>query len=205
MANRTVEYFEARFRRQVALTGFAGDLALNAFQQAALPFLSGRVLDLACGLGALSVAAARNGCEVVAVDASPTAVEHVAAVARAEGLDLTAVRHDVATFDVGGPFDAVVAIGILMFFRRDVALRLLEKVQLAVRPGGHAVVTVLLEGTTFTDVLDGDDCHLFAPDELDRAFAGWAMRSSKRGEFPAPNGTVKRIASIIATKPGGSR
>ncbi len=63
------------------------------------------------------------------------------------------------------------------------------------------MVTVLLEGTTFTDVLDGDRHHLFAPDELERAFAGWAMESSKLGEFPAPNGTVKRIASLIARKP----
>jgi tellurite methyltransferase len=200
MANRTVEYFEAQFRRQVASTP-SGDLALNPFQQAALPFLSGRVLDLACGLGALSVAAARKGCTVVAVDASQTAVEHLAARARAEGLDITAVRHDVGAFDLGGPFDAVVAIGILMFFPRDVALGLLEKVQRAVRPGGHAMVTVLLEGTTYADVFDGDLRHLFTPDELDRAFAGWAMESSRVGEFPAPNGTVKRIASVIARKP----
>lgn len=199
MANHTVAFFEAQFRRQVQSGG--ADLDLNPFQRAALPFLSGRVLDLACGLGALSVAAARKGCEVVAVDASPTAIEHVTAVARAEGLDLTAVRHDVATFPVSGPFDAVVAIGILMFFPREVALELLEKVQGAVRRGGIAAVTVLLQGTTFTDVLDGDRHHLFAPDELDHAFAGWAVESSRRGEFPAPNGTVKRIASLVARKP----
>lgn len=199
MANHTVAFFEAQFRREVEAGG-AG-LDPNPFQRAALPFLSGRVLDLACGLGALSVAAARKGCAVVAVDASPTAIEHVTAVARAEGLDLTAVRHDVATFPVSGPFDAVVAIGILMFFPREVALELLEKVQGAVRRGGVAAVTVLLQGTTFTDVLDGDRHHLFAPDELDHAFAGWAVESSRRGEFPAPNGTVKRIASLVARKP----
>jgi tellurite methyltransferase len=200
MTNRTVEFFEAQFRQQVGSTS-PGDLALNPFQQAALPFLSGRVLDLACGLGGLSVAAARKGCEVIAVDASSTAVEHVAAAARAEGLNITAVRHDVATYEVDGDFDAVVAIGILMFFPRDVALELLEKVQRAVRRGGHAMVTVLLQGTTFTDVFDGDRRYLFAPDELDHAFAGWAVQSSKRGELPAPNGTVKRICSLIARKP----
>lgn len=200
MANRTVDYFEARFREAVA-SGGARVPPLNVFQQAALPFLSGRVLDLGCGLGALSVAAARKGCEVVAVDASPTAVEHVAAVALAEGLSLTAVRHDLATFDLAGSFDAVVAIGILMFFPREVALGLLGKVQGAVRPGGYAAVTVLLEGTTYTEVLDGDRHHLFAPEELERAFAGWDLQRSERGEFPAPNGTVRRIASFVARKP----
>jgi len=195
MANRTVEFFEAQFKRQASAG--PGDLALNPFQEAALPFLSGRVL----GLGGLSVAAGRKGCEVVAVDASPTAVDHLAAVARAEGLNVTAVRHDIATYELDGPFDAVVAIGILMFFPRDIALGLLEKLQRAVRRGGHAMVTVLLQGTTFTDVFDGDRYYLFAPDELDRAFAEWAVQSSKRGDFPAPNGTVKRICSLIARKP----
>lgn len=200
MANRTVEFFEAQFKQRVASTG-CSDLTLNPFQQAALPFLTGRVLDLACGLGGLSLAAARKGCEVVAVDASPTAVEHLAAAARAEGLHITAVRHDIATFEVDGPFDAVVAIGILMFFPREVALGLLEKLQSAVRRGGYAMVTVLLQGTTFTDVFDGDRHYLFAPDELDQAFASWEVQSSKRGEFPAPKGTVKRIGSLIARKP----
>ena len=63
------------------------------------------------------------------------------------------------------------------------------------------MITVLLEGTTFTDVFGGDPHHLFAPDELDRAFAGWAVQSSQRGEFPAPNGTVKRIGTLVARKP----
>ncbi len=63
------------------------------------------------------------------------------------------------------------------------------------------MVTVLLQGTTFTDPFDGDRYHLFADDELERAFAGWEVESSRRGEFPAPRGTVKRIASLIARKP----
>ncbi len=200
MANRTVDYFEEQFRKQVASAG-SHDPALNAFQQAALPFLSGRVLDLACGLGALSVAAARNGCEVIAVDASPTAIQHVATVARAEGLNVLPVQHDAATYRFDGTFDAVVAIGILMFFPRDVALGLLEKVQRAVRPAGHAIVTVLLQGTTFTDVFDGDRYHLFDPEELRRAFDGWEVRSWRQEELPSPNGTVRRIGSMIARKP----
>jgi len=200
MTNRTVEFFEAQFKQAVG-SASSSELTLNPFQQAALPFLSGRVLDLACGLGGLSIAAARKGCEVIAVDATATAVEHVAAVARAEGLNITAVRHDIATYEADGDFDAVVAIGIIMFFPRDIALGLLEKLQRAVRRGGHAMVTVLLQGTTYTDVFDGDRYYLFAPDELDRAFAGWDVCSSKRGEFPARNGTVKRISSLIARKP----
>ena len=78
---RSVEFFEAEFQKQVSTR----DFALNPFEEAALPHVSGRVLDLACGLGNLSVAAARCGCEVVAVDASPTAIERWAILLSRQG------------------------------------------------------------------------------------------------------------------------
>jgi tellurite methyltransferase len=48
--NRSVEFFDAQFQRQVA----SGDFALNPFETLALPFAQGRVLDLGCGLGNLA-------------------------------------------------------------------------------------------------------------------------------------------------------
>src|SRR5512143_620709 len=182
-ANRSVDFFEAQFRRQVV----AGEFTLNPFEQAALPHLAGRVLDLGCGLGNLSVAAARRGCEVVAVDASPTAVEHLSLVAQAEKLRLTPVRSDVQQFEVDETFDVVVAIGLLMFFPRPLALGLLNKVQRAVRPGGCAIVNVLVQGTTFMDMFEGDRYYLFAPEEIEAAFTGWTTILARQDEFPAPN------------------
>lgn len=196
-ANRTLEFFEAEFQKRVG----AHDDAPSSFEEAALPYVTGRVLELACGLGHLSLAAARRGCEVIAVDASPTAIAHVSAVAREENLPLTAVRADLEQYELQGPFDTVVAIGILMFFPRDVALSLLDRVQRAVRPGGCAAVTVLVEGTTFMRVFDPDRHYLFARDELDRAFFAWDILVSRSGEAPAPDGTVRRFAMVIARKP----
>ncbi len=195
--NRSVEFFEAQFRRQVS----AHDFALNPFETVALPHLAGRVLDLGCGLGNLSLAAARRGCEVVAVDASPTAIEHLSRVSRSEKLRLTAVQCDVEHFEVLETFDVVVAIGLLMFFRRHVALELLDTVKRAVRPGGCAIVNVLVEGTTFTAIFDGDQYCLFAPEEVEAAFAGWTTILARRDEFPAPDDTVKRFTTVIARKP----
>ncbi len=193
--NRTVEFFEEQFQRQA---GGPGDEPLSSFQEAALPHLSGRVLDLACGLGKLSLAAARRGCEVIGVDASPTAIAHLSAAARAERLPVTAVQADVETYPIPGTFDAVVAIGILMFFPRDVARGLLARVHDAVRPGGCAAVTVLVEGTTFLRPFDPDRHYLFAPGEVVRAFGGWELLARQAGEVPAPDGTVRRFETVIA-------
>ena len=200
VANRSVEFFETQFRRQVT----AREFTLNPFEEAALPYLQGRVLDLGCGLGNLSVAAARRGCQVVAVEASPTAIEHLTRVALAEALPLTAVQRDVQQLEVSETFDVVVAIGLLMFFPRPIALELLEKVQRAVRPGGCAIVNVLVQGTTFMDMFDGDRYCLFSAEEVEAAFGDWTTLLARRDEFPAANGTVKRFTTLIARRPAGA-
>ena len=82
----SVRFFDEQFRRQLR----DAELQLNPFEQAALPWLAGRVLDYGCGLGNLAVAAARRGCTVVALDGSPTAIAHLRAVARAESLPIEA-------------------------------------------------------------------------------------------------------------------
>lgn len=196
-ANRTVEFFEAVFQQRAG----ARDEPLSSFQELALPYLSGQVLDLACGLGNLSLAAARRGCQVTAVDSSPTAIAHLASAAREEGLPVTAVRADLEEYEIPGQFDAVAAIGILMFFSREVALALLERTKRAVRPGGCAAITVLLEGTTFMRPFDPDRHYLFAPGEVERALAGWELLATRAGEGPEAGGTVRRFETVVARKP----
>jgi tellurite methyltransferase len=195
--NLTVDYFDAQFRKQAQ----AGEFVLNPFEQAALPHLAGRVLDLGCGLGNLAIAAARRGCDVLAVDASPAAVEHIARVAGDERLRLTPVRADIGCFEIPGSYDAVAAIGLLMFFPCPDARALLGGIRRAVRPGGCAVVNVLVEGTTYMQMFDGDRYCLFAPDELERSFEDWDVVVSRRDDFPAPAATVKRFSTVIARRP----
>lgn len=72
-ANQSIQFFESQFRKQVA----QGDFSLNPFEKAILPFVKGSVLDLGCGLGNLSIAAAQLGHTVFALDGSVSAVNAV--------------------------------------------------------------------------------------------------------------------------------
>jgi tellurite methyltransferase len=194
--NRSIEFFDAQFQRQVG----EADLPLNPFEQAALPHLRGRVLDYGCGMGNLAMAAARRGCSVVALDASPTAIGHLRQVAQAESLDIDAAEADLRTYALQEDFDAIVCIGLLMFFDCATALAQLERLQAHVRPGGVAVVNVLVAGTTYLDMFDPSAHCLFARDELHRRFAGWEMLYALHQDFPAPGDTIKSFVTVVARK-----
>ncbi len=196
-SSRSVEFFDRQFRKQIS----AGEYALNPFEQAALPFLRGRVLDLGCGLGNLSLAAARRGCTVTAVDASAAAVGRLRATAAAEKLAVSAVESSMEGYAVPGGFDTIVAIGLVMFFPCEEALRLLGGIRGALAPGGRAVVNTLIEGTTWSEPFEPGRACLLPEGEVERQFAGWTILHARREEFPAPGGTLKRFDTVIAQKP----
>lgn len=195
-ANHPVDFFDKQFQKQVSEQSFA----LNPFEAAALPHLTGSVLDLGCGLGNLSVEAARRGASVVAVDASPTAVARIQQVAAEEKLALRGVQADLGNYPIDGPFDSIAAIGLLMFFDRARALELLEEIQRHVKPGGCAVINVLIEGTTYLGMFQPDHYYLFGRDELMHLFAGWKVLELNYQSFTAPDNTEKVFATIVARK-----
>jgi len=91
MQNKSVQFFETQFQQQ----DFALNFVLNPFEQLALGYLKGTVLDLGCGLGNLSLEAGRRGHQVVAVDASPTAVARIQRDAQREKITVEAIQADV--------------------------------------------------------------------------------------------------------------
>jgi tellurite methyltransferase len=197
VARRSVDFFDAQFRRQIEFA----DFRLNPFEARALPFLAGRVLDLGCGLGNLAVAAARAGATVVALDASECAVAHLDAMARSEGLAIDARCVDLADWSTTDTYDAVVAIGLFMFFDCATARTLFSRALGAVRPGGVFVANVLVEGTTFMAMFEPGRYCLFRRDELNEALAGWTIESRRIEDFPAPGDTVKRFSTVVARRP----
>ena len=100
----SVEFFESQFQRQVK----SRDFQLNPFERLALDYLRGKVLDLGCGLGNLTLEAARRGCTVTAIDASPTAVARIRETAGEEGLPVDAIESDLRDFQIDNDYDTIV-------------------------------------------------------------------------------------------------
>jgi tellurite methyltransferase len=197
--NQSIAFFDTQFQRQVA----SHEFALNPFEQATLPYVSGRVLDLGSGLGNLSIEAARRGASVTAVDASPTAIARIKDAAAREQLPIDPHVADLgAAYSVERDFDTIVAIGLLMFFRRERALELLSDIQRHVAPRGRAIINVLIEGTTFMGMFEQDHYYLFGRGELEQRFAGWNILLLKQETFEAPGGTRKDFTTLVAEKAG---
>ena len=140
----SVQFFDSQFQPQVRHREFA----LNPFESVALPHLRGRVLDFRCGIRNLATAAAEQGCSVLALDASPAAIDHIRSTAAANKLSITAATADLRRYELEEDFDTIVSIGLLMFFDCPTAFRQLAQLQQHVRPGSVAVVNVPVEGTS---------------------------------------------------------
>jgi tellurite methyltransferase len=195
--NSSVTFFDRQFQQQVENQ----DFQLNAFELAALPHLTGRVLDFGCGLGNLAMAAAAQGCSVLALDASPSAIHHLQQRAAARGLPVEAIEADLRNHEISEDFDCVVSIGLLAFFDCQSASRQLSMLQDRVRPGGIAVINTLIEGTTWLEMFGTASCCLFARNELASRFVGWNVLHSEFSDFDAPGPTIKSFVTLIASKP----
>ena len=133
-----------------------------------------RVVELGCGLGVPSLAAARAGAEVLATDYEPDALELVAVNARENGL-----RVDTAVVDWGdadelvarGPFDLVLAADVL-YEPAGIALleRLLPRLgrEVWLADAGRPLAPGFLDRTReqwsrTTTVVDGIEIHRLRP------------------------------------------
>lgn len=148
-----------------------------------------RVLDVGCGNGALSRAAAARGGVVTAVDISAPMLARARERAAAEGLAVDFVEADAQVHPFPGEFDAVVSrFGVMFFADPEAAFANLARV---LTPGGRLAFVCWQD--------------LFANEWV--AVAGMAMVPIVGAPEPPPPGTpgpfafadAERVAGILST------
>jgi magnesium-protoporphyrin O-methyltransferase len=121
-----------------AMIALAERWLAEALAAGALP-AGGRLLDAGCGTGLLSVAMARRGLSVTAVDIAPRMVAATRGLAREAGVEggIEFVVDDLE--GVGGSFDAAACLDVLIHYPRPAFGRLARR--LAQRSRGPLLLT----------------------------------------------------------------
>ena len=100
---------------------------------------AGAVLaDIGCGTGTLAIEAAKDGCEVWAVDVSQAMLDHAAAKAREAGVGgIRFVRAGFLSFELDSPADAVVTRAALHHIPDFWKMVAVQRCADALKPGGR--------------------------------------------------------------------
>ena len=105
------------------------------------------LFDVTCGPGLYAVPFAQQGCIVTGVDFSPASLAYAQDLARSEGVYSRChfIEQDVQDFEMGTTkFEAAIFIyGQLAVFPKETAQNLLNRIALALKPGGTLCLELL--------------------------------------------------------------
>lgn len=100
-----------------------------------------KVLDLMCGYGRHTIALARKGMNVTAIDNLDDYVREICETVEAEELPVRAIREDVLEYSTEENFDLAICMGnSLNFFDEHDTLKLLQTISSHLNKGGHLLI-----------------------------------------------------------------
>jgi SAM-dependent methyltransferase len=143
----TSAYEQAKYRRTLGV----------------LPKRTGRTLELGCSVGVFTEMLAPRCESLLAVDFSPTALEHARhRLAGAANVELAERRLPEGT--PAGPFDTIVCAEVLYYWSAALVGEGLRRIEAALAPAGTLVV-VHWRGSDPRRELNGDDVHRILREE----------------------------------------
>jgi SAM-dependent methyltransferase len=103
-----------------------------------------RVLDIACGIGRLTIPLAGMGLSMTGVDLVAGYVRRARRAARRRGLDVRFLCRDMREIDFDGEFDAALSyFTSIGYFGNEENLRFCRKALAALKPGGRFLIETI--------------------------------------------------------------
>jgi SAM-dependent methyltransferase len=104
----------------------------------------GRVLELGCGSGRLTIPIAQNGMEIIGADLSKSMLETARAKARRAGVEIQFLEADMRSFDLPGKFSAILIPGnsLLHLFTAEDLTQCFRNVRRRLAPNGRLVFDI---------------------------------------------------------------
>ncbi len=119
------------------LTGKEVDFMLSYFSLQP----GNKILDLMCGYGRHTIALAKKGMSVTAVDNLSDYIHEVKQAALNENLSISAEQANVATYEPKEMFDLAICMGnSLNFFNADYTLQIFNNISVHLKKGGHLLI-----------------------------------------------------------------
>ncbi len=157
----------------------------------------GPVLDVACGRGRHSLAAAQAGARVLGLDRSADALEVLAAAARERQLPVLAVQADLET-GTGLPVRSRGCGAVLVF--RYLHRPLAPALENALRPGGLLLYETFTRSQREFGYGPGNPDFLLLDGELPELFPGLRIEHHWEGVTGGPR--PEALARLAARRPG---
>ena len=155
--------------------------------------VTGRVLDVAAGVGRNALFLARRGNLVEAIDISFAGLRVLRNAAIAEGLNVLAVQADLESFPL--PLARYAAVINIRYLQRS----LFEPIQRAVKPGGIILFeTFLIDQLALAPQMN--PAYLLQHGELRAAFPGCEILVYEEGFFPS-RAHGAHLARMVARRP----
>lgn len=153
-----------------------------------------RVLDLACGAGRHSLAAAALGARVTGIDRDPAKLATAQERAAAAGLSVDWREADLeGQWPELGSFDAVL---VFNYLDRASMPRIVE----LVATGGRLMMETFLEAQRETGWGPTSDRHLLRPGELARLVAPLTILHGREAFEPVDSERWRAVASVVAVR-----